>query len=343
MLGIIRILDANVNRACEGIRTIEDLVRFHFQNERLTEQLRQLRHFLRTSYKDLDSDFILARDADEDVGKAVTQNSTLDKKHNLKQICNANFKRVTEAFRSIEEYSKIIDRYALSKEVESKRYEVYMLEKEVLNLFRRELPQGLYCITGEPSSKGRSNVDCVREMIKAGIKVIQYRDKEKTIGQKLKEAKEIAKLTKEAGVTFIVNDHIDIALAVDADGVHVGQDDMPIAEVRKLVGDKIIGLSTHSVEDAKRAMNEDVDYIGVGPIFPTTTKDRASVGLEYLQWVEDNVNIPYVAIGGINDSNINKILEHKVKHVAIVSNIVGADNIYHQANQMNNKILGGNK
>lgn len=343
MLGIIRILDANVNRACEGIRAIEDLLRFHFQNENLTEQLRKLRHFLRTSYQDLDSDFILARDADEDVGKNITQNSTLDKKHNLKQICNANFKRVTEAFRSIEEYSKIIDRYPLSKEIESRRYEVYMLEKAVLSLFRRELPEGLYCITGEAFSKGRSNVDCVKEMINGGAKVIQYRDKEKTIGQKLNEAKQIAKLTKEAGVIFIVNDHIDIALAVNADGVHVGQDDMPIEEVRKLVGNKIIGLSTHSVEDAKRAMNEDVDYIGVGPIFPTTTKDRASVGLEYLQWVEENADIPYVAIGGINNSNIDEILKHNAKHVALVSHIVGAENIGEEVKRIHTKITGGSK
>lgn len=343
MLGIIRILDANVNRACEGVRVIEDLVRFHFQKEELTENLRKLRHFLRVSYKDLDREFILARDSDEDIGREITKTSDLDKKSDLEQICNANFKRITEALRSIEEYSKIIGKYPLSKEIEAKRYDVYMIEKEVLSLFKKTLPQGLYGITGEKFANGRSNIDCVKAMVEAGIKVIQYREKDKNIRKKLLEAKEIRKITREAGVCFIVNDHIDIALAVDADGVHIGQEDMPVVEVRKLVGNKIIGLSTHSVEDAKNAIKQGVDYIGVGPIFPTTTKDREAVGLEYLKWVSENIDIPYVAIGGIKEENLDKILEYKAKHIALVSDIVGAEDIAEKGRRVHNKILGGHK
>ncbi len=342
MLGTIRILDANVNRCAEGIRVIEDLVRFQFCREDLTKKLRDIRHFLRKSYAHLDDKFILARDADEDVGKEVSKKSNLDKKTDLKQICNANFKRITEALRTIEEYSKIIGEYDLSKEVESRRYESYMIEKEVLSLFKPEIPMGLYGITGEKFAKGRTNVECVKEMIKAGIKIIQYREKDKNLGEKLAEAKEIAKLCKEAGVLFIVNDHIDIAILVDADGVHVGQEDLPVVEVRRLIGpNKLIGLSTHSIEDATRAMELDIDYIGAGPIFPTTTKDRAAVGLEYLEWVVKNVDIPYIAIGGIKEHNLDEIVSRGAKWVSLVSEVVGADDIKDMGKRLNEKILGG--
>ncbi len=342
MLGAIRILDANINRCAEGIRVIEDLVRFQFCREDLTKKLRDIRHFLRKSYAHLDERFILARNADEDVGKEISKKSDLDKKINLKQICNANFKRITEALRTIEEYSKIIGEYNLSKEVEDRRYEAYMIEKEVLNLFKVEIPMGLYGITGEEFAKGRTNVECVKEMIKAGIKIIQYREKNKSLREKFIEAKEIAKLCKEAGVIFIVNDHIDIALLVDADGVHIGQEDLPLVEVRKLLGsNKLIGLSTHSIDDATRAMKEDIDYIGAGPIFPTRTKDRAPVGLEYLEWVIKNVHIPYVAIGGIKEHNLDEILFKGAKWVSLVSEVVGANDIEAIGKRLNEKILGG--
>lgn len=141
---------------------------------------------------------------------------------------------------------------------------------------------------------------------------------------------------KKNNVLFIVNDHIDIALMVDADGVHVGQEDMPVSEIRKILGsNKIIGLSTHSVEDADRALFQNVDYIGVGPIFPTTTKDRAAVGIEYMEYVEKNINLPYIAIGGIKESNLSQVVEKGARRVALVSEIVGADNIIEKVANLN--------
>lgn len=340
MLGNLRILDANINRCAEGIRVVEDIARFKYENEELTTKLRNIRHFLRKSFYDLDKEFILARDSVADIGREISQGSTLDKKKDLGQIVNANFKRVTEALRTIEEISKIIGKYDLSKQVESKRYEAYYLEKE-LNLLmdKKKISDGLYGITCERFANGKSNVESVQEMIKAGIKTIQYREKDKKIGEKLKEAKEISKLCKEAGVTFIVNDHIDIAILVDADGVHVGQDDMPIKEVRNLIGnDKIIGLSTHSSKQAKKAVEDGADYIGVGPIFPTTTKDTAPVGLEYLEYVINNLTIPYVAIGGIKEHNIEQVIDKGAKTVCLVSEIVGADDVSAMVERLNNKI-----
>ncbi len=130
-----RILDANINRCVEGIRVIEDLIRFKFMNEELTEKLRNLRHFLRKSYATYDIELVMVRDANEDIGTTVTQKSNLDKKSDYKQIVLANFKRITESLRVIEEYTKIFD-YALSKEIEKNRYNAYMLEKEVLLLLK---------------------------------------------------------------------------------------------------------------------------------------------------------------------------------------------------------------
>lgn len=191
------------------------------------------------------------------------------------------------------------------------------------------IPEGIYGITGDNFAHGRSNLECVKAMIEGGIKIIQYRDKTKSIKEKTKEAREIRELCKKHGVIFIVNDHVDIALLVDADGVHIGQDDMNPADVRKLIGDdKIIGLSTHSEEQGMKAfLDPDVDYIGVGPIFPTTTKDTAPVGLEYLEYAVKNLHLPFTAIGGIKEHNIHEIISRGAKNICLVSDIVGAPDI----------------
>ena len=202
-----------------------------------------------------------------------------------------------------------------------------------------EIPIGIYGITAENFAKGRSNIECVRQMIDGGIKIIQYREKYKSIKEKVKEAKEIAKICKDNGVLFIVNDHVDIAMLVDADGVHVGQDDMDISDVRKIVGDKIIGVSTHAPKEALKAQEDGADYIGVGPIFKTTTKNRKPVGLEYLEFVANNINIPYVAIGGIKEYNFDKILSIGVQRVSLVSEIVGASDIKNMVKRLQVQIL----
>ncbi|WP_300327824.1 thiamine phosphate synthase [Fusobacterium sp.] len=203
-----------------------------------------------------------------------------------------------------------------------------------------EIPLGIYGITGENFANGKTNIECVEAMIKGGIKIIQYREKNKSMGKKLEEARVIREICRKNNVVFIVNDNIDLALLVDADGVHVGQDDLPPSEVRKLIGDnKIIGLSTHSPEQGKKAFeNPDVDYIGVGPIFPTTTKDTAPVGLEYLDYVVENLNIPFVAIGGIKEHNIDRIIERGAKRICLVSDIVGAPNIEEKVKFLRSKL-----
>lgn len=199
----------------------------------------------------------------------------------------------------------------------------------------------LYCITSEAHSNGKTNAEVSLEMLLGGAKVIQYREKDKTMLSKYNECFEIRKLTKEHDALLIINDDIALALALNADGVHIGQDDLPIEEVRKIVGkDMIIGLSTHSKEQANNAVKNGADYIGVGPIFLTKTKKDvcSPVGLEYLDYAVKNIKIPFVAIGGIKMHNIDEVLEHGAKTVCMVSEIVGASDVKKVARETIEKI-----
>ncbi|MFZ5646985.1 MAG: thiamine phosphate synthase [Bacillota bacterium] len=192
------------------------------------------------------------------------------------------------------------------------------------------LEGGIYGITAEEYSLGRSNTYVVARMIESGIRIVQYREKEKSMGEKYRECLKIREMTAKAGVTFIVNDHADLALLVGADGVHIGQDDLPPERVRELVGDgMIMGLSTHSPAQAEAAVLSGADYIGVGPIFPTRTKKDVCdpVGLEYLEYAVKNIKIPLVAIGGIKGHNIGQVVSRGARCIALVTEIVGAEDI----------------
>lgn len=202
------------------------------------------------------------------------------------------------------------------------------------------LSSGIYGITAEKFSAGRSNLEVVQRMIEGGIRVIQYREKRayKSAAQMLAECQAIRWMTREAGVLFIVNDYVDIALLVDADGVHVGQDDLPVPEVRKLVGPgKLIGLSTHDPEQAAAAVATGADYIGVGPLFSTQTKEDvcAPVGLGYLEHVARTCPLPFVAIGGIKEHNLHEVTARGAKTVCLVTEIVGAPDITATVRRLN--------
>jgi thiamine-phosphate pyrophosphorylase len=194
----------------------------------------------------------------------------------------------------------------------------------------KKMPCGLYGITAENFSNGRDNISVVKEMLDAGVKVLQYRDKYKNKIEKFKQCEIIRKLTLEYGVFFIVNDDIDIALAVKSDGIHLGQDDLPLLQARKIVGSNmVIGISTHSPQQALLAQEQGADYIGVGPIFKTFTKENVSapVGFEYLKYCVENIAIPKVAIGGIKLSNLSEICKYKPENVCMVTEITAAQNI----------------
>jgi len=192
------------------------------------------------------------------------------------------------------------------------------------------LDTDIYCLTAEKFSRGRSNIEVVRTMLASGIRLVQYREKDKKMGAKYEECLEIRRMTREAGAAFIVNDDIDLAVLVGADGVHVGQEDLPLEAVRRLVGgDMAIGLSTHSPREALDAVRRGADYIGVGPIFRTFTKEDVCdpVGFDYLEYVAREVDIPFVAIGGIKRHNVAEVVRRGARCVAVVTEIVEADDI----------------
>jgi thiamine-phosphate pyrophosphorylase len=172
-------------------------------------------------------------------------------------------------------------------------------------------------------------LEVMEEAIRGGCDIIQLRDKKSPKRDVLAKAQALRELTSRYGVTFIVNDHIDIALAVDADGIHLGQDDLPLAEARKIVGSKIIGISTHAIEEARQAERDGADYIGVGPIFATKSKEDVvdPVTTDYVRQVTAEIRIPFVAIGGIKLHNVDQVLDAGASRICAISEIVGSADV----------------
>ena len=213
-----------------------------------------------------------------------------------------------------------------------------MNRQEAMKCFK-EFP--IYGITAEAVSNGRDNMTVVKAMLEAGIKFIQYREKEKTGLARYEECLKLKKLTAEYGAAFIIDDFVDLAIAVDADGVHIGQDDLPVPAVRKLLGpDKIIGLSTHSPEQLEKAneIADLIDYIGCGPVYATNTKKTAvPVGLEYVKYATEHAKMPFVAIGGIKEHNIHEVYNAGATTIAVVSDITSADDIVDKISKLAKK------
>lgn len=183
--------------------------------------------------------------------------------------------------------------------------------------------KGIYLVTDSEILKNRDFFYEIEEVLKAGVSVIQLREKDCSGKEFLKKALKIRELTKKYNAMFIVNDRIDIAMISDADGIHIGQDDIDVVSARKLIGDKIIGVSVSNIEEAREAEKNGADYIGVGAIFKTITKSNAKeVGLDMLSRIKQEIKIPVVAIGGINTDNIIDIKKLNIDGYAIISEIL---------------------
>ena len=197
----------------------------------------------------------------------------------------------------------------------------------------------LYVITDR--RWGRSHLEVARAAIEGGATAIQLRDKEATTRELIEAGLALRDLTRERKVAFIINDRVDVALAVDADGVHVGQDDMPATLARKLVGpDRVVGVSASTVEEALQAETDGADYISASPVFSTPTKPDAAppTGLEGLRAIVEAVRIPVVAIGGINESNVEEVIRAGAAGVAVISAVVGAPDIAAAARRLRQRI-----
>jgi thiamine-phosphate pyrophosphorylase len=200
----------------------------------------------------------------------------------------------------------------------------------------------LYPVTCESLSAGRSNVQVLEGLIAGGARVVQLRDKEASQGELYKTAVTFREMTTKAGMLLIVNDYVDIALAVGADGVHLGQDDMPPEVIRDIAPDLIIGVSTHSLDQALTAQAAGADYINVGPIYPTGTKEVAVkvMGPEAVTTIGSKVDIPFTVMGGIKESNMDELLKRGARRLAIVTAVTEADDIAGAVRKMRERILG---
>lgn len=324
MREIYRILDANFNRAREALRVAEDCGRFALNDPAVTAIAKNLRSDLADVLRAMPTaEFLTSRDTAGDIGTEITS-PTEQRRENLPDVATAACKRLAESLRTIEEYGKIIAP-AQSLLIERMRYNAYTLEQRLIGRLlvgKRFATARLYVLISSKICIG-SVRETARAAIAGGADAIQIREKDTPDAQLLALAAEIRELTDETGRIFIVNDRPDIAAIVAADGVHLGQNDLPIAETRTLLRPgAIIGRSTHTIEQARAAVNEGADYISVGPMFQTTTKDAGAVaGPELLKAAAAEITLPIVAIGGINAENAGELVAAGAKCLAVCSAI----------------------
>lgn len=320
-MSVYRILDANLDRAREGLRILEDWCRFGLNHTELTEKLKHLRQTLGQWHT---ADLRAARDTPGDPGTRMTHPQEKIRT-SVTQVLQANFCRVEEALRSLEEFSKI-DRPAMSAACKQMRYQVYALESTVLGHQRRQqLHQGqIYLVT----SPGENLLAVVESALQGGLQILQYREKEAEDCDRIVLARQLKALCQQYGALFLINDRVDLALAVDADGVHLGQQDLPIAVARDLLGShRIIGRSTTNPEEMAKALDEGADYIGVGPVYATPTKpDKPAAGLAYVSYAKEHAPVPFYAIGGIDEDNMGEVITAGADRVAVVRAIMQAPN-----------------
>ncbi|MEH2415019.1 MAG: thiamine phosphate synthase [Nostoc sp.] len=317
---VYRILDANLDRAREGLRIIEEWCRFGLNNAQLALECKRLRQEVGKWHT---SELRAARDTPGDPGTDLTHPQE-EERSSIKSVLQANFCRTEEALRVLEEYGKLYHP-TMAKACKQMRYQVYTLESSLMGHQRHQLlwRSRLYLVTS-PSETLLSTVEAA---LKGGLTLLQYRDKTADDSLRLEQARKLRQLCHIYSTLFIVNDRVDLALAVDADGVHLGQQDMPIAIARQLLGSqRLIGLSTTNKDEMQAAIAEGVDYIGVGPVYETPTKvGKAAAGLEYVSYAAKNCSIPWFAIGGIDANNINDVIDAGAERVAVVRSLIQAE------------------
>lgn len=317
---IYRILDANLDRAREGLRIIEEWCRFGLNHPPSTNLCKQLRQELGQWHSD---EIHAARDTPNDPGTALTHPRE-QQRHNITEVLRSNFCRVQEALRVLEEYGKL---HSLQMGLACKqmRYQVYTLESELMGSQRHQkLKQSYLYLVTSPIDNLFAVVEAALE---GGLTLVQYRDKTSDDVTRLRRAEKLKQLCHRYNALLILNDRVDLALAVDADGVHLGQEDVPIAFARQMLGSqKLIGRSTKKPEELQQAIQEGADYIGVGPVYETPTKaGRAAAGLDYVRYATQNATIPWFAIGGINTENLAGVLSSGAERVAVVRAIMEAE------------------
>jgi len=326
---VYRIIDANFNRAREAIRVVEDFCRFALNSGSLTERAKQLRHELSAAIDKLDAGrLISSRDTPGDVGIEKTVDKQL-RRTDLHSSFTAGCKRLTEALRTLAEMTQTVNR-PVAGTIEKLRYAAYTLEKDIVvfsepaEKFKRV---GLYVIIS--SSLPADVLSLTHRCVAGGADCIQLRAKDVEDDSRFAMAAEFVQICRAGDVLSMINDRADIAVAAGADGVHLGQDDLPIEQARKLqLTPLIIGKSTHSLEQLRAACKERPTYVSLGPVFATKTKPSAEpVGLDYVrQGTEELVDtgIGNVAIGGITLDNVEEVLKAGAGAIAVCAAVTEA-------------------
>jgi thiamine-phosphate pyrophosphorylase len=323
-----RILDASANRAREGLRVVEDYVRFALDDPLLTRRIKEVRHRLGEAIRGLDQETMLdSRDTRGDVGTHI-MTDTEQSRENPRAVLMANFARTGEALRSLEEYTKLLNVW-LSGRFEVLRYDVYTLEK--LTLTALSSRKGLVDVNlmvlvgGLPTFGDLTWI--VGEALAGGAGAIQLREKNLPDRELLRRAREVRILTAQAHARFIMNDRPDLARLAGADAVHLGQDDVTIRDARRIVGSgTLIGVSTHERVQLEKAVLEGASYMGVGPVFASSTKDFDDLaGIGYVRQAAETSSLPWFAIGGITEENLDEVLEAGARRVAVSSSVVRAE------------------
>jgi thiamine-phosphate pyrophosphorylase len=325
---VLRIVDAAANRIREGLRVLEDFVRFGLDDKHLTERLKNWRHDLAQTLSRLDAaELLAARETQQDVGTRI---GTLaeSRRDSLLDVVRANFKRMQEALRTLEEYGKILSPL-LGEQAERLRYEIYTLEKAVLQTqHARERLAGrhLYLLATEELCHHGSG-PAIREALAGGVGIVQIREKTLPDRRLVAHGRRVREWTREAGALLIMNDRPDLAVLIEADGVHVGQDELTVRDARRIVGPgKLVGVSTHTIEQARQAVLDGADYIGVGPVFPSRTKSFTGfAGLDFVRQVAAEIALPAFAIGGITLDNVGQVIAAGLSRVAVSAALCSAE------------------
>ena len=328
-LAVARLLDANLDRAREGLRVLEDWARFGVDRADLVARTKDMRQRLGRLHRD---DYKLARHTATDPAAGMGHPAQQERL-SPSQIVGANAGRVHEALRVLEEFGRSIDP-ELASEAAALRYGIYDLEVDLLQASRsgqqrRQLLAQCHLYLVSSPVPGLEAV--VAAALGAGVRLVQYRAKDGEPiddSQRLQQCRQLRQLCASHGALFIVNDRIDLALAVEADGVHLGQGDLPPAVARQLLGpERLIGRSTHCIDQLRQAVADGCDYVGVGPVNATPTKPgREPVGLDYVRQAAAESPIPFFAIGGLECANIEAVRQAGGQRVAVVRAITAAAN-----------------
>lgn len=319
-LPILRIVDANFNRASEGLRVVEEYARFVLEDANLSAQCKELRHALAAAIAEActPQELSAARDTTGDVGTEVRTEAEY-RRGDAVDVVLASTKRVEQALRAIEEYGKVLSP-GLGVTAEGLRYRAYTLAKTLsVALFR---PQSLAAAQLYVLIDGGSDLATfasrAQALVEAGVDIVQLRDKQLGDRELLERARALRSITR-GRCLLIINDRPDLAALADADGVHVGQDELSVQDARTIVGARrLVGVSTHTLEQARQAVRDGADYIGCGPTFPSTTKSFAEFpGVAFLRLVAGEVRLPAFAIGGVNLANIAEVRAAGFSRVAV--------------------------